>query len=397
MLRKLLFIALIAVALSSLLAYKAFIEVINGAQGTPQCEILSEIKSVAFSPDSKYLVAAGSGNSAQIWDTQSGTKLKDLYFKDGDFLIYHVLYSPDGKYVAASTIEDVAVWDARTDKLLYILRGDAKDIALDGVRITFTPDNNYILVSDTAGSTLWDIHTGRKTRTFSYHAGWERSYPEQLSSDGKYLLTSGEDDVLLWDVETGKIIKKVGYEGFAITPDATFLPDGENILISVSHAQEHGLAPINIWNMKRQQIIQTITPELAVGGWYFSPDGKYMLIVSGAAPDYPGGLEEIWSLDDYKKLHTIPPTKVTHSFVMFLPDSNHFLVGPMNDSGDYGAYDIWNLQTVQIEEHIVVIEGPIYHTKPSPDERYIAIVTGQGGILQLRSGKTLELLARMCL
>jgi WD40 repeat protein len=397
MVRKLLFITVFVFSLSSLLAHKAFIVATKGAQGTSPCEILPEVKSIAFSPDSKYLVAVGSGNLAQLWDTHSGKKLNDLYYKDGDFLIYRVLYSPDGKYIAASTTEDVAIWNSQTAKLLYMLKGDAKDITLDGVRIAFTPDSNYLLVSDTVGSTLWDIHSGKKTRTFSYRAGWERSYPEQISLNGKYLLTSGDDDVLLWNVETGEIIKKFGYDGFAMTPDATFLPDGENILISASHAQEHGLAPINIWNMGSQQIVQKIKPELAVGGWYFSPNGKYILIVSGAAPAYPGGLEEIWSIENYTRLHTITPTNVTHAFVTFLPDSNHFLVGPMNNSGDYGLYDVWNLQTAQVENSVMVKEGFIFHTKLSPDSRYIAIVTGEGGTLQLRSAKTLDLLRQFCL
>ncbi len=396
MVKKLSFVTAIAIALSSLFAYNAFVEVSKAAQGTPSCETLPEVKSVTFSPDSRYLVAAGRGNVVLRWDIPSGERLPDLAYKGNSPLIYHVVYAPNGKYIAASTIEDAVLWDIPSGKLLYVFNA-GPDTTLGGVRITFTPDSKELLISDSTGSTLWDVQSGVKVRTFSYQVGWDRLYPETVSPNGTYLLANAEDDILLWNIQTGELVKKFGFENFDIIPEATFLPDGENILIHVSHPEEHGLAVLNIWNIKAQRIIRTIDYEDIGLKWIFSPNGKYIII----SPSYPGGFLEILDLNNFRKLFTIQLTDSHQGLLTFLPDNDHFLVGPTelhnNTGGIETSYDLWNLETAKVEDHLLIDDGFILLTSIAPNSKYIAAVTGTSATtLELRSSKSLVVLHKYC-
>src|SRR5579859_4460322 len=55
------------------------------------------IKSVAFSPDGKFIVAGGAGEAAFLWDAQTGTLLH--CFVGHRRTVGHVEFSPDEKTV----------------------------------------------------------------------------------------------------------------------------------------------------------------------------------------------------------------------------------------------------------------------------------------------------------
>jgi WD40 repeat protein len=225
MCRKLTLAIVVVLGLHALFVNGAFVHVAVALEN-PLCQAMPEVRDMAFSPDGKYLVAVGGSNSAQLWDVESGKKLLELPYKDKLDLVYHIVYAKNGKYIAASTVQDAALWDAKTGKLLYTFKGNAPDVTLDGMRVAFTLDSKYLLVSDYEASILWDVQTGRKVRTFPHGASWQTHHFEQFSPDGKYLLTNGVD-IVLWEVETGKIAKKFGYHKFSIVPEATFLDVSE--------------------------------------------------------------------------------------------------------------------------------------------------------------------------
>src|SRR5258708_28946176 len=113
---------------------------------------------------------------------------------------------------------------------------------------------------------------------------------------------------------------------------------------------------------------------------------------------------EIWDLTSYTRRLTIELTDLHQQLVTFLPDSIHFLVGPaLSDSTDSASYDVWNLQTARVEDHLVEKEGALRNTILSPNANYIADViysVDNNGTLastiQLMSNKTLEVLRQFC-
>lgn len=100
------------------------------------------VTSVAFSPDSKYVVAGcdSRGHSLRVWEVFTEKEISRMFH---DYRITSVAFSPDGKYVLSGS-EDltVRVWDAQTgEEISRIADIHARTVA-------FSPDGDYALIGD---------------------------------------------------------------------------------------------------------------------------------------------------------------------------------------------------------------------------------------------------------
>ncbi|MBN1563974.1 MAG: TIR domain-containing protein, partial [Anaerolineae bacterium] len=70
----------------------------------------SVVTSVAWSPDSRYIITGSRDATAKIWDTSTGTEIDTIYGHGAEW-INDVAWSPDGAYVAtASNDETSKIW-----------------------------------------------------------------------------------------------------------------------------------------------------------------------------------------------------------------------------------------------------------------------------------------------
>ncbi len=157
----------------------------------------AHVKSIVFSPDSRYALTGGGNNTAQIWDAKTGENLKIL--AGHTEYVGSVAFSPDGKYVLTGSLDHTArLWDVKSGKTVKILTHT------DSVHsVVFSPDGRYVLaggkksyndINDNT-SRLWDIITGKNIRTLRHEGD-----SVAVSPDGKHALiaNSETDYVQFW-------------------------------------------------------------------------------------------------------------------------------------------------------------------------------------------------------
>ncbi len=173
------------------------------------------IHSLSYSSDGLHLASvSGVGDQTgevKIWDAADGRELISLRCFDGP--AWCVEFSPDGRRVAVGTgvaiHDDVAqaipaevlVWDLATRKLVFRLKGHRAAIR----SIAFSPDGRCLASADDSGTLkLWDTGTGEEVPAFA-DADQPTAALTSLafSPDGRRLAVAGLDlSITLWDASS---------------------------------------------------------------------------------------------------------------------------------------------------------------------------------------------------
>ena len=177
---------------------------------------------VAFSPDGKRLVTAGSDARIVVWDIESGQRIYELEgSRDG---LNQIGYSSDGKWIAASVHQEVNIWHAEHGRLHRAIDTPVVDSiafshvvspdAVMPVRLACGCRNGQILV--------FDPETGRRLGDLKGRASWIVSL--RFSRDGHRLWTCGVDlNLTVWNLDTAEELLAIRehdqFLGFNISPD----------------------------------------------------------------------------------------------------------------------------------------------------------------------------------
>ncbi len=225
----------------------------------------AKITTLAFSYDNRYLASASEDGGFSVYDFQE-SKLLKVNGETG--LVRDVSFSPAGRLFATCNDEGkISIWDVSTrEKVAAFVAQNEKVLTLQ-----FSPDGR-MLASGTAGKQvmLWNVETGQLISTLSGHKDWVRSV--SFSEDGKTLATGSYDHyVKLWDVATGKI-KAIFPQNKDWVTDVHFSPDGKYVISSVAQ----GYAIVQDVNGK---VVQRLDKHRKmVGASPFSLDGKWIAV-----------------------------------------------------------------------------------------------------------------------
>jgi WD40 repeat protein len=199
------------------------------------------VDAISFSPDGKLIASGNETGSFYLWDVGTGERLRTINDATWEAGIHatSVAFSPDGQKIAIAyrgEPQGIEIWDLESESVLLL--GEFPDWIYD---LEFTPDGKYLAASTENYVKVFEVGSGDLVYDLMPGGG---SLPDiAISPDGTLLATGGfdvYDMVQLWDIQTGEIrCTLIGHsEGYIETVD--FSPDGKLLVSGASNFGTEG-------------------------------------------------------------------------------------------------------------------------------------------------------------
>jgi WD40 repeat protein len=310
---------------------------------------------IRLSPDGSHLTITNPiEQTIRLWDIASAGTPR-IYKTAAK--IRNVMFSPDGKYLAAASDDNsVLVWTSNDDEELLRVKHDTALLHFE-----FSPDSRRLLTTSVDGSVrIWDIHDGLKAR---YQVGSDPRATATFSEDGRLYAQMEGNKVLLWDAVRGVHLRDFALNGIA--SKVTFSAD--NKTIATSAYSEHPPRPtVALWEVATGKELRDL--RLQGNGFHLtiSPDGSLLAV----GEDNIG--VSLWEPISGKRLQLLTLDDVFEE-IRFSPDGARLFV-----AGDYKGALIWDVRSPAIRIPIACAKLIVQAAEFSSTSSLLAVASTDG-------------------
>lgn len=327
----------------------------------------TRVSCVAFSPDSRLVLAGHDDGTAQLWTLETGNPVggpmrhekqitavafdpsgktlltasfdKTVCFRDAETgaeqgarlvhpqAVTSAVFSPDGQRVATGCLDHQGrLWDVPSASVIGTFVAHEDQVS----SVAFSPDGKKVVTaSHDKTARFWDAETGLPVGPVLRHT--DEVHAVAYGPLGKFVATgSGNAEerngmVHFWDAESGRaagppLVHQDSVRSLAVSPDGKTLLTGSNDHMA------------RLWDLSDGRTIGSpLMHNGVVTGVTFSSDGRRILTGSGAGP------ARVWNASMHGNSNRTLDHSQTVLSVAFDPTGNYVLT-----AGEEGKTRIWS-------------------------------------------------------
>ena len=243
-----------------------------------------QVRTLAVTSDKKYVVTGSFDKTVKVWDIESGEMVREFLGEIGtgsNGMVYAIALSPDNKYLAtggyfgkdnaSEFIGDVRIYDFKSGKLLYLLKGHRNVIH----SLSFTSDSKRLLVGDGERElALWNVEEQKVIMKYNHADKKLKMYQDDdvmdiAVSGNRFMTADGYGRIKMWDISKKDALKCDYYydgipaDGVAWSPDGKYIAAVADTFLTI---YDENLKPV-----------AEATGDMAFIFASFSPDSKKIL------------------------------------------------------------------------------------------------------------------------
>jgi WD40 repeat protein len=364
------------------------------------CQYDCSINGLAFAADGKtYATAANTEKvpTVRLWHTATGQEFLRLPGATSEAIL-HIAFAPDGKTVAASTTNDLVVWDLATGKQFrrfvvpehfvhcFAWSPDGKTLALGCQRPTDDPLYTVRLL---------DADSGKLVREIRAHETHITAVA--FSPDGKRLASSSDDrwlasgrslvgDVRLWDVATGKLLRRLA-RGLPQRRDwlrdrspVSFARDLDRVAFRNQDDR------LEVWDLDVGTRLGAVADLPKTATFALTPDGRQLVTCAGGEP------AALWDAESGRQLRVFPGRlALDHNAPVIDPTGKYLAVVADSFGGESNRVRLWDLAGGRALTGDAGHQDTLTFTQATPEGGH-ALTAARDGTLRFwetRAGKPL--------
>ncbi|MDZ7343970.1 MAG: WD40 repeat domain-containing protein, partial [candidate division KSB1 bacterium] len=322
-------------------------------------EHTDNVWSLAFTPDSRWLVSGHGDGAILVWDIVERRRIASLNGHSAP--IHTVAFSPDGKRLAsAGKDRSIIVWDAQHGRKVAVLLGHSGHIN----DVVFSSDGQTIASTDmTTSFIVWDLPK-RQPQFASASLSQDQAPLLEVivSPDHRWVATPQG----VYDAHTGEQV--VDFLIAAKKVKQLQADENGNIGALAFSADGHRLVSMNwsgwifLWNVHNWQLVEAFqSGKPGANNIKFSPDNKWL-----AFGDVNGGVWLI-GLDPLRDVRLLGRHSSHLQSVAFSPDGRELAT-----ASDDQTICLWDVKRRRLITRLGTHTAPINTIAFSPDGRRLA-------------------------